>query len=129
MKKTIVVIAVIAIISSLMSCSNNSGDRETVVKKDFRDMYTEKIYCDIASDGSWMKIDTNPNNFDDYADTNAFTMIQLVNYELGFPSWVWEDMCATRSLDGRQSETHGRYEVSWTYHPNTGMEVIYKIIN
>jgi hypothetical protein len=30
----------------------------------------------------------------------------------------------TRALDGRQQDTWGGYTASWSYHPDSGMELI-----
>lgn len=98
--------------------------------EDFNDMYSSiegESWCEIASDGSWMELDTNPYNLDDYYNSTALYKIKSVNSDLGFSSSVYEEMMETRALDGRQSATSGRYTVSWTYHPDDGLEVMYKI--
>ena len=98
--------------------------------EDFNDMYSSiesESWCTIASDGSWMELDTNPYDIDDYYNSTALYKIKAVNSELGFSSAVYEEMLETRAIDGRQSATAGRYTVSWTYHPDRGMEVMYKI--
>lgn len=98
--------------------------------EDFNDMYSSiesESWCTIASDGSWMELDTNPYDIDDYYNSTALYKIKSVNSELGFSSSVYEEMLETRAIDGRQNATAGRYSVSWTYHPDRGMEVMYKI--
>ena len=99
-------------------------------KKDFHDMYGDiaaESWCTIASDGSYMKIDTNPYNIDDYTDTTAYYKIKTINSDLGFSSALFEEMGQTRALDGRQSDSNDKYEVSWSYHPDNGLEVMYKV--
>lgn len=99
-------------------------------KKDFHDMYGDiaaESWCTIASDGSYMKIDTNPYNIDDYIDTTAYYKIKTINSDLGFSSALFEEMGQTRALDGRQSDSNDKYEVSWSYHPDNGLEVMYKV--
>ena len=103
---------------------------EAISEEDFNDMYSDiegQYWCEIATDGSWMEIDTNPYDVDDYTNSTALSKIKTINSELGFPSYVYQDMLETRSIDGRQSTTSGRYTVTWTYHPDEGLEVMYKI--
>jgi hypothetical protein len=98
--------------------------------QDFNDMYSSiesESWCEIASDGSWMEIDTNPYDIDDYYNSTALSKIKSINSDLGFSSSVYQEMLETRALDGRQSATSGKYTVTWTYHPDDGMEVMYKI--
>ncbi len=52
--------------------------------------------------------------------------IQVVNHELGLPDAVYERMEATRALDGTQTADYENVFVSWSYHPDTGLKVIYE---
>ena len=89
--------------------------------------YANKSWCDIGYDGTWIKIDTNPYDRDDSFDSDAYAAIQKIGRDLGFPSSLFQKMGETRALDGRQTETHGSYEVSWSYHPDHGLEVLYTL--
>jgi hypothetical protein len=40
------------------------------------------------------------------------------------PSYVTAAMQQTRALDGRQSQTWGNFQASWTYHPDDGLDVV-----
>jgi hypothetical protein len=55
--------------------------------------------------------------------------IEKVNKALGFPDVVMENMYNTNSLDGKQTEEGDGVKVSWKYHPDNGMEVIYSIVD
>ena len=35
---------------------------------------------------------------------------------------------STRALDGRLSASTDEFEVSWTYHPDNGLEAMFEII-
>lgn len=83
----------------------------------------------VASDGSYLTIDTNPYDlkggsiiFNDMGLSN----VKMTNKALGIPDWLYEEMCDTRALDGKQKETFDKVTVTWTYHPNHGLEVIYR---
>ena len=100
--------------------------------KDFNDMFSDisgETWCDISEDGSWMTIDTNPGDITDSVDNSAYYEIQTINTELGFSGALFEKMGETRALDGRQTEENDKYRVSWSYHPDNGMEVLYEIID
>ena len=88
--------------------------------------YVGESWCRIASDGSYMKIDTNPNNTKKGYDSDAGAAISKVNEELGFSDALLEKMAQTRALDGKQTEENTRFRVTWTYHPNNGLEVLYE---
>ena len=59
------------------------------------------------------------------AQEDALKAIQYANEELGFSGSVYSQMLKTSALMGRQSEENSKYKVSWTYHPDEGLEVTY----
>ena len=127
--RTIASIIVVSI-SLIVSLSWMGPELGLFGTKEFSDMYSSiesESWCEIASDGSWMKIDTNPYDIDDYYDSTALSKIKSINSDLGFSSSVYQEMLETRALDGRQTESNDKYTVTWTYHPDYGMEVTYKI--
>ena len=118
--------------------SNGQSDEcRIIVEKagpDFKSIYSE--YCDstwatLGYDGSYLSIDTNPYDIDDYFDYDAYAAIYIINGLLGLPDSLLEDMGHTTALMGRQSETFDSLgiTVSWSYHPDNGLQVTYKAIN
>lgn len=94
--------------------------------------------CGQASYGDdYFKLDTDPN--DKFSDEmratldrlnpdrvkNTLEAIQYANKELGFGDSVYSEMLGTTALMGRQSEENKNYKVTWSYHPDHGLEVIY----
>lgn len=69
----------------------------------------------------------------DMAGENPFTGdlsyedILCVLDELHAPESVLAKMGATRSLDGRQSDAWAGIQASWSYHPNSGLDVILEL--
>lgn len=53
--------------------------------------------------------------------------IKLMNELLVLPDWVYEEMMATKAIDGRQKETFDNVTVTWSYSPNQGLEVVYRL--
>lgn len=90
------------------------------------DEYCESDWATLARDGSYLSVDTNPDNIDDYYDIVALLSIPLINEALGLPESLWEDMNHTRALDGRQTADFDDITVSWSYHPDNGLQITYK---
>lgn len=88
-------------------------------------------HCYFGKD--YFAIDTNPKDVDSSSmelmdimvHKDSIEAIEYVNNKLGFPSWLYDDMLDTTALMGKQSESFGKYTVSWSYHPNKGLEVKY----
>jgi len=89
--------------------------------------YCDSSYATVASDGSYLSIDTNPSDIDDYTDSDALEAIMNVNTALGLPDSVMEKIGNTRAMDGMQTAEGDGVEISWTYHPDNGLEVIYSL--
>lgn len=83
----------------------------------------------VADDSSYLMIDTNPYNYkggDSSLIEAGLNHIETLNKALGLPDWLYEEMLKTRALDGRQKESFDNVTVTWSYHPDQGMEVIYR---
>ena len=107
--------------------------------KDFNKMFAEikfNSWCEIAEDGSWMRIDTNPYDIDSdefdysyylYVYNPCSEKIKEVNLQLGFSSALYAKMGETTFIQGRQTQSNDKYTVSWTYHPDKGLEILYEV--
>ena len=101
------------------------------VKPDYSDFstlyntYLSSSYARLAADGSYLSIDTNPYDWDDYSSEEAIVGLRNVVSALGLPDSLLQKMGSTRALDGRQTETYSNIEVSWSYHPDDGLEVLF----
>ena len=78
-----------------------------------------------GSDDHFM-IDTSPDVPIFNAQARALEAIEYANEELGFNGSVYSQMLKTTALMGRQSVENDKYRVSWTYHPDDGLEVTYE---
>lgn len=104
--------------------------KKTVFQKAFEEAGGKKFcgeWVTVFEDGSGMKIDTNPGDIDDFYDPDAMDTIEKIHAALGLPDSLLEKMRSTRALDGRQSKTSKGIEVSWTYHPDHGLEILYEL--
>lgn len=114
--------AVVVIIIIFMLVKGSSGPNLEKIYSE----YCTSTFATVASDGSYLQIDTNPLDLDDFTDWDAVEAIESINNALEFPASVYQKMLETRSLDGRQSQTINDITVSWTYHPNSGLVVMYE---
>lgn len=109
----------------------------TVEKKhlDFSALYNEidsdaKYGWKLGSDGSCLMVDTNVYEIDDFSSSAVYYSIKDMNKKMGLPDSLTTDMERTTALMGRQSKTYANIgvEVTWTYHPDHGLEVTYTLI-
>lgn len=61
-------------------------------------------------------------------DKEGVADIVMVIYALGLPESLVDEMSSTNALMGRQTRTYNGIEVSWSYHPDNGLDAIFKII-
>lgn len=86
----------------------------------------------VGKDGSYMMIDSNPLNtkgdsfFTYIYKDPALRHMKEINEFLELPEWLYKEMVNTRALDGRQKEVFDNVTVTWSYHPDQGLEVIYR---
>lgn len=91
------------------------------------DAHCSASFAEVANDGSYLSIDTNSLDIDDYVDFEALQAIEDVNEALGLPESVINRMKQTRALDGFQSYETDELDISWTYHPDKGLNVSYAL--
>lgn len=115
-----------------VSAGGKSDTLSVTVKSgpDFNQIFTDceldSEWAYVGSDGSYLTIDTNPHDKDDYTDYAAYLSIYLINDALGLPDSLTEKMGKTSALDGRQSQSFDEVTVSWKYHPDNGLEITYE---
>ena len=97
------------------------------LQKIYDEHCSDVSWAKIADDGSYLAIDSNPLDIDDYSNSEAYYMLETINNELGLPSSLFKEMGETSALDGRQTRTYEKegIEVTWKYHPDYGIEVTY----
>jgi hypothetical protein len=97
----------------------------TVVEK-----YSEtatSLYLELGDDSSYLLVDKNPSNIDDYYRAVAFDIAEETVSALGMPSSTWQLMLSTRALDGTRTDSKNGVFASWTYHPDAGLRVIFTL--
>lgn len=155
MKRMFCVCVSLVLCLSLTACmtpaNTNSGDREsdvtesvttttTVDRAEIAKQKLQEAYdqyrseflggsdIELASDGLSLSIDTRTNSMFIDQTAKLFPYIKQINELLSLPSSLNTKMEHTRALDGTLSETYDNYEVTWSYHPDSGLAVIYEVI-
>lgn len=77
----------------------------------------------LASDGLSITVDSK-NKY----DISSFIDISTIISKLKLPDSLYDAMVSTNSLMGRQNETYNAWNVSWSYHPDNGLDVIFKLV-
>ena len=98
------------------------------------DEFCESTWADLGSDNSYLSLDTNPYDKDNGDYKYIFTVneaIEKINKKMGLPDSLYNDMNQTSWSMGKQKEVFENVgiEVTWTYHPDKGLEVTYKLLN
>lgn len=78
----------------------------------------------VSSDGKSMSISCDNS----WAITlkHVSTAVRCMNNELGFSDSLYDKMSMTRAIDGIQTDENDKIKVSWSYHPDSGLSVIYE---
>ena len=139
-KKKRIILGTVGLILVIVLVLTFAYIRGPVFSRAVHEMLSEYPYADnaITADNSCLMIDTNPYDKDynemSFVEQQIFPQkeqdslngINFMNTKLGFSDAVYRKMLQTSALMGRQSEENSKYRVSWTYHPDSGLEVMYE---
>lgn len=100
----------------------------TKLERTFDKIGCNTHYCEISKKGTYLEIDTNPENILNFSSQEAFELIKKANNELGLPESLSKKIDSTTTIDGRQDFDFQNVSVSWIFHPEQGYEVIYEVI-
>lgn len=109
----------------------NKGSMDNINFTAYKDLY-DTTFITVSDDGTYMEFDSNPMNWDgdglltEILTSSATDELQEMNKRFGLPDWLYEEMAQTRALDGRQKEVFEYLTVTWSYHPDQGLEIIYR---
>ena len=77
----------------------------------------------LSSDKTSITVDST-NKYDSQSLLDIATIIGY----LQLPDTLIKEMCSTTALMGRQTKVYGDVEVSWSYHPDNGLDAYFRII-
>ena len=99
----------------------------TKLERTFDNVGCTPYYCEISKKGTYLEIDTNPDNKLNFSSQEAFEIIKKVNEELKLPESLSKKIDSTTAIEGRQVFDFDNVSVSWIFHPEQGYEVIYEM--
>lgn len=134
-----IMIAVVAIVIVLLvaKSSGTGNGMLSISTIDFSAKYSymaDEPYCTISSDGTWMSLDSSPNDFNGNLVSfivNDYTVEVMdatteINSDLGFSQAINEKMNHTTASQGKQTEENEKYKVTWSYDSYKGFSVLYE---
>lgn len=121
-----IVLAVVTIVVLCVFLFNNSKPNFQKAFEDAGGKNNIGEWVVVSGDGQSLRIDTNPTDEDEFYDSDATRAIRKINKALDLPDSLYDKMAKTRAIDGRQTATYEKVIVSWTYHPNHGLEILYE---
>ena len=127
-KKLISTVAIVlGIIIIICACSGDGASKPNF--ENIYNKYCSALWAEYGGDGSYLSIDTNPYDYEDEGMyyIEAYYAVKNINTELGLPSSLIKEMEQTTWSMGKQIQTYKNVIVTWTYHPDMGLEVIYSL--
>lgn len=138
-RKIIIVATILIIVLSLLLCacddnsnnnSNHGNSKSNPLNTAYDTLYKEfgwnSCYT-LGSDKSYLQVDTNPYDIDDYYNATYLEILKSAITALKLPNYIYQRMLKTTAMQGRQEVTANGITVSWTYHPNKGLEAMFTI--
>lgn len=139
-KRQIIIVATILIIVLtllLCACDDNSNNnlnhgnsKSNPLNTAYDTLYKEfgwnSCYT-LGSDKSYLQVDTNPYDIDDYYNDTYLQILKSAITALKLPDYIYQRMLKTTAMQGRQDVTVNGINVSWTYHPDKGLEAMFTI--
>lgn len=84
-------------------------------------------YATVSDGGETLTVDHSGD--EDFGFGVSNTELWCIVDALDAPTSVVSHMEQTTSLDGRQTESWDEIEVSWSYHPDRGMDSVWTIVD
>ena len=138
-RQIIIVATILIIVLSLLLCacddnsnnnSNHGNSKSNPLNTAYDSLYKEfgwnSCYT-LGSDKSYLQVDTNPYDIDDYYNDTYLQILKSAITALKLPDYIYQRMLKTTAMQGRQDVTVNGINVSWTYHPDKGLEAMFTI--
>jgi hypothetical protein len=117
MKKLFAVTAASLLLVSLTGCAGSFD----LFQKAYESCGTP-TGVSVSDEGKTISIDTVGET--DYSGADFADAVCIIN-AVKTPSYILDNMDTTNSLMGRQTDTFDGIDVSWSYHPDNGLQVVY----
>lgn len=119
---------IVVVVVAVILVSRLGGGKTADMKAVYDSLDSPGLYVTLSSDEKSISIDTNPFDIEDYYDEDSWTLVEDVNEGLGLPDSILDEMEHTSAMDGRISREYDGISVSWKYHPDKGLQVVYSLV-
>lgn len=114
--------AVVAAVAALATVLSLAAGRDTALARAHAECREDgQSGLSLVDDDRTLVIDMK--GAEDLLGVDHLT-VSCVLAELETPARVVELMNGTRALDGRQSDTWDSFTATWSYHPDTGLDLL-----
>ena len=133
MKKIYILLAILILVSCLVACgmSNNDVNFFNDLIGETLNLYPYTLGLSHAEDGSYMRYKLNPSlpgftALGEAAWEDALGALEYINQKLGFSPALYEKMTNTTEAMGVQTDSNSKFEVTWSYSSESGLNIIYE---
>lgn len=117
MKKTFAIVGATLLLVTLTGCSSSySGFQDAM------DSCTATNGVLVSDNGSTLSVDMMGE--EDYVGAGYGDVLCIID-AVKTPDYIVSAIESTRALDGRQHDEFDGIEVSWSYHPDSGLDLLY----
>lgn len=100
------------LISDVMAGTDGAG---------FSSLISQCSKVPTSADQTSVSFDTEGE--DDYSGDSLLDVYCSLSI-IGAPDYVFDLIGTTRALDGRQTESWGKFRATWSYHPDSGLQLL-----
>jgi hypothetical protein len=87
----------------------------------FSSLISQCSKVSTSADQTSVSFDTEGE--DDYSGDSLLDVYCSLSI-IGAPDYVFDLIGTTRALDGRQTESWGKFRATWSYHPDSGLQLL-----
>ncbi len=126
----------LAILTALSCGVMGACKKEVTAKEKLKNAYNNvmaeananvKSCFKLSYDETYVTADSNPLDKDDYLVSGFYDALDKFKKELNFPEYLDEAIGSTAWSMGKQTEEIGAYILTWTYHPDKGLELMCRV--
>lgn len=120
MKKTKIVAAGIVSVVAVLGLTGCAGQYDLFQKA--YDSCGTPSGVSVSDEGTTISVDTMGE--EDYSGATYGDLVCIIG-AVGTPSYINDGIMSVRAMDGRQTQEFDGIVVSYSYHPNSGMDIVF----
>lgn len=114
--------------SEALSDAQESGLNQSIIDQAVETCGIDAEGYTVLDGGTAIELDTKGKDLYD-SGTSDFVAYYCMLNQLGVPESTQQKLGRTRALDGTQSDTWDSMKASWSYHPDSGVNVLIEGVN